>query len=86
MIASPIPASPQKSSSLTIGIISPAGSETNCASPSNPYRPIFAASWMIGHGVCSFSSHSCAAGRTTSAANPCTQSRISFWSAFSSSE
>ncbi len=35
---------------------------------------------MIGHGVASFSSHSWAAGRMTSAANPCTQSRTSFWS------
>src|SRR5277367_726348 len=41
---------------------------------------------MIGHGVCSFSSHSCAAGRTTSAAKPWTQSRMSFWSCVSSSE
>src|ERR1700685_1997977 len=41
---------------------------------------------MIGHGVCSFSSHSCSAGRTTSAAKPCTQSRMSFWSCVSSSE
>ncbi len=41
---------------------------------------------MIGHGVCSFSSHSWAAGRTTSAAKPWTQSRMSFWSWVSSSE
>src|SRR5438309_4550764 len=41
---------------------------------------------MIGHGVCSCSSHSWAAGRTTSAANPWTQSRMSFWSWVSSSE
>src|SRR5271154_3513429 len=41
---------------------------------------------MIGHGVCSFSSHSCAAGRTTSAAKPWTQSRMSFWSCVSASE
>ncbi len=41
---------------------------------------------MIGHGVCSFSSHSCAAGRITSAANPWTQSRMSFWSWVSASE
>src|SRR5580700_4469749 len=41
---------------------------------------------MIGHGVFSFSSHSCAAGRTTSAAKPCTQSRMSFWSWVSASE
>src|SRR5256714_587970 len=35
---------------------------------------------MIGQGVSSFSSHSCAAGRTTSSAKPWTQSRMSFWS------
>src|SRR3954468_22497012 len=35
---------------------------------------------MIGHGVSSFSSHSDAAGRTTSAAKPWTQSRMSRWS------
>ena len=41
---------------------------------------------MIGHGVSSRSSHSCAAGRTTSSAKPWTQSRMSFWSWVSSSE
>src|SRR5215212_1448682 len=41
---------------------------------------------MIGHGVSSFSSHSCAAGRTVPSAKPCTQSRMSFWSWFSSRE
>src|SRR3954447_7947958 len=35
---------------------------------------------MIGHGVSSRSSHSEAAGRTTSAAKPWTQSRMSRWS------
>src|SRR5215213_3227088 len=35
---------------------------------------------MIGHGVSSRSSHSPAAGRTTSAAKPWTQSRMSRWS------
>src|SRR5215218_10441728 len=35
---------------------------------------------MIGHGVSSRSSHSDAAGRTTSAAKPWTQSRMSRWS------
>ena len=78
MIDMPIPASPQNSSSLTIGSVRPVGSAKNCASPSKPYRPIFAASWMIGQGVFSFSSHSCAAGRITSAAKPCTHSRMSF--------
>ncbi len=78
MIDMPMPASPQNSSSLTSGRPSPDGSAKNCAMPSKPYSPIFAASWMIGHGVSSRSSHSCAAGRTTSAANPWTQSRMSF--------
>src|SRR5215218_669315 len=41
---------------------------------------------MIGQGVSSRSSHSDAAGRTTSLAKPCTQSRTSFWSWVSSSE
>ena len=41
---------------------------------------------MIGQGVSSRSSHSCAAGRITSAAKPWTQSRMSFWSWLSSSE
>ncbi len=41
---------------------------------------------MSGHGVSSRSSHSAAAGRTTFAANPCTQSRTSRWSSLSSSE
>ena len=53
---------------------------------SSPYRPIFAASWITGHGVVSFSSHSAAAGRITEAANSCAQARISFCSSFSSSE
>src|ERR671935_1749464 len=39
---------------------------------------------MIGHGVSSRSSHSCAAGRTTPSAKPCTHSRMSFWSWLSS--
>src|SRR5919197_736705 len=41
---------------------------------------------MIGHGVSSRSSHSLAAGRITSLANPCTQSRRSVWSSLSSRE
>src|SRR3954451_25267705 len=80
MIDMPMPASPQKSSSLTIGSVRPVGSEKNWAIASKPYRPILAASWMIGHGVSSRSSHSEAAGRTTFSANPWTHSRMSFWS------
>ena len=45
-----------------------------------------AASWITGQGVSSRSSHSAAAGRTTFSAKPWTQSRMSFWSWFSSSE
>ena len=36
MIAMPMPASPQKSSSLTIGSVKPVGSDQNCAIDSNP--------------------------------------------------
>ena len=36
MIAMPMPASPQKSSSWTIGIVSPDGSAANCCSDSKP--------------------------------------------------
>src|SRR3569623_298276 len=39
---------------------------------------------MSGHGVSSRSSHSEAAGRTTPSAKPCTHSRMSFRSWFSS--
>ena len=84
MIDIPIPASPQNSSSLTIGIVRPVGSIQNCAIPSKPYKPIFAASWITGQGVSSRSSHSAAAGLTTCSANPCTQSRMSLWSWLSS--
>ena len=86
MIDMPMPASPQKSSSFTIGSDSPSVSAQNWARPSNEYRPIFAASWITGQGVSSRSSHSAAAGRTTPSAKPCTQSRMSFWSCESSSE
>ncbi len=48
--------------------------------------PIFAASCTTGQGNSSFSSHSCAAGRTVCSANPCAHSRMSFWSWESSSE
>ena len=50
------------------------------------YSPTFAASWITGHGVSSRSSHSAAAGRMTSLANWCTQSRTSITSSLSSSE
>lgn len=47
--------------------------------------PTLAASWMTGQGVSSRSSHSDAAYRITSAANPWSQSRTCFWSSLSSS-
>ena len=36
MIDMPMPASPQNSSSLTIGRVIPVGSDQNCARPSKP--------------------------------------------------
>src|SRR3712207_7048974 len=83
---SPMRASPQNSSSRAIGSDSPLGSAHVLARNSNPYRPILAASWITGQGVSSRSSHSEAAGRTTSSANPCTQSRMSLRSWESSIE
>src|SRR6185437_6401229 len=83
---SPIPASPQKSSSTAVTKPSPDSSKNCVAKKSSEYSPTFAASWRIGHGVCSRSSHSAAAGRITPAANSCTQSRISRTSLLSSRE
>ena len=65
---------------------SPDASKNWVAKKSSEYSPIFAASWRTGQGVCSRSSHSAAAGRITSAANSCTQSRISRRSLLSSRE
>src|SRR5271155_2857641 len=48
--------------------------------------PTLAASWITGQGVSSRSSHSAAAGRMTSVANWCTQSRTSITSSLSCSE
>src|SRR5579863_4019034 len=48
--------------------------------------PKRAASWMIGQGVSSRSSHSWAAGRITFSAKPCSQSTSVSWSSLSSSE
>src|SRR5271156_283328 len=81
-----MPASPQKSSSNTVSIPSPLGSAAWVAKSSIEYNPTFAASWMIGHGVSSRSSHSAAAGRTICSAKSCTQSRTSMTSSDSSSE
>ena len=65
---------------------SPDSSKNCVAKKSSEYSPILAASWRIGQGVCSRSSHSAAAGLITSAANSCTQSRISRRSLLSSRE
>ena len=82
----PMPASPQNSSSYATGMPSPDSSKNCVAKKSSEYSPILAASCRIGHGVCSRSSQSAAAGRITDAANSCTQSRISRRSRLSSSE
>ncbi len=74
---SAMPASPQNSSSKATGIPSPLGSSHCPVKKSSEYSPILAASCRTGQGVCSRSSHSAPAGRITSAAKPCTQSRIS---------
>src|SRR5581483_9748147 len=84
--ARPIPASPQKSSSLNTGIIRPVGSEKALAMKSKEYRPILAASSMIGHGVSSRSSHSSAAGRMTSSAKSWTHFWIWSWSSLRARE
>src|SRR5438874_1354782 len=47
---------------------------------------MLAASWMIGHGVSSRSSHSWAAGRTTVSAKSCTHFSIWSWSSLRSRE
>src|SRR5882757_1184765 len=81
-----IPASPQNSSSNTVSVPMPVGSAAWVANNSMEYRPTLAASWMIGHGVSSRSSHSAAAGRTTVAANSWTQSLTWITSSDSSRE
>src|SRR5690349_165667 len=83
---SPIPASPQNSSSTAVTKPSPDSSKNCAAKKSSEYRPTFVASCRIGHGVCSRSSHSAAAGLITSAAKSCTQSRVSRTSLLSSRE
>src|SRR5215831_8646199 len=81
-IASPMPASPQNSSSAATGSISPLGSAKDWAMKSNPYRPICAASLTTGQGNSSRSSHSWATGRMTSSAKSWTH----FWTCWTSSE
>ncbi len=80
MMDSAIPASPQNISSNAVSMPSPVSSAACWAKKSGEYSPTLAASWMTGHGVSSRSSHSAAAGRMTSAANLCTQSRTSITS------
>ena len=70
-----MPASPQLISSLAMAIVRPVGSAKQLAMKSNEYSPMLAASLMMGHGVSSRSSHSCAAGRTTVSAKSWTH----FW-------
>jgi len=70
-----MPASPQNSSSKVTGMPRPLSSIHCSMKKSSEYSPILAASWMMGQGVSSRSSHSAAAGRITDSANPCTQSR-----------
>ena len=79
-MARPMPASPQAISSITTGTVMPVGSANMLATKSREYRPMRAASAMIGHGVSSRSSQSWAAGRTTSSAKPCTHFWICTWS------
>ena len=82
-IARPMPASPQNSSSMATGSVRPVGSPIALSMKSKPYRPILAASWTIGHGNSSRSSHSSAAGRITSSAKSWTHSWICSWSSLS---
>ena len=86
MIAMPIPASPQNSSSLTIGSSQAALVGVELRQRLEAVEADLRRLRMIGHGVSSRSSHSAAAGRTTSSAKPWTQSRTSRWSWLSSSE
>ena len=83
----PMPASPQKTSSMAIGIVRPVGSPSMAlVTKSTEYNPILAASCTTGQGNSSFSSHSSAAGRMTSLANWCSQSLSCSWSSLSASE
>ena len=86
MIAMPMPASPQNSSSTATGRVSPVLSPIAFIRKSTLYRPICAASWTMGHGNSSRSSHSWAAGRTTLSAKSCTHFWICSWSSSSASE
>jgi hypothetical protein len=86
MMDNAIPASPQNISSNTVGMPRPLASPAIWANRSGVYSPTLAASWMIGHGVSSRSSHSAAAGRMTVSANSWTQSRTCTTSSDNSNE
>ena len=73
MMAMPMPASPQKSSSMATGRVRPVGSPNVFIRNSQPYRPISAACCTIGYGNSSRSSHSSPAGRMTFSAKSWTQ-------------
>ena len=81
-----MPASPQASSSAAMGMSSPLLSMKALAMKSKEYRPMLAASWMIGQGVSSRSSHSWAAGRITFSAKSWTHFWSWSWSSSRSSE
>ena len=84
MIAMPMPASPQKSSSLAIGSVSPVSSAQNWPA----LRSCRGRSWRPPGSPARASPRArptpSAAGRTTPSAKPWTHSRMSFWSWFSS--
>ncbi len=86
MIAMPMPASPQNSSSTATGRVSPVGSPIAFMMKSSPYRPILAASCTTGQGNSSASSHSWAAGRMTVSAKSWTHFWICVWSSFKDRE
>ena len=84
MMARPMPASPQNSSSRYSGNVRPVGSENALALNSNPYRPISAACSRIGQGISSLRSYSWAAGRMTVSAKSWTHFWIWSWSSLRS--
>jgi hypothetical protein len=79
-----MPASPQNSSSRVRGRVRPVLSFMLAwAKKSNEYRPIWAASWTMGQGNSSRSSHSSPAGRMTVSAKSWTHFWICCWSSLS---
>ena len=86
MIDRPMPASPQKSSSLTIGKREPGRVEPELGDPLEAVEADLRRLLDDRPGGLLALVPLWAAGRTTFSAKPWTQSRISFWSSFSSSE